>query len=82
MGPSQSAAFRKVKQEFSKATTLALYDPVAPTKISADASIFSLGAVLLQKHKSTWKPIAFASCSMRKMKHWYAQIKKEALATM
>lgn len=60
-GPTQSAAFDKVKQELSKPTTLALYDPSAPAKLSADASAFSLGAVPLQKFDSTWKPVAFAS---------------------
>ena len=52
-GPSQSAAFQKVKQELLKPTALALYGPLAPTKISADASVFGLGVVLLQKPEST-----------------------------
>ena len=57
-GPSHSAAFWEVKRELSNATTLVLYDPAAPTKISADASTFGLRVVLIQKHESTWKPIA------------------------
>ena len=60
-GPSQSAAFKLVKEELSRPTTLALYDPVAPMKISADASSYGLGAVLLQKLDDSWKPVAFAS---------------------
>ena len=55
-------------------------DPSAPTKISADASAYGLGAVLLQKF-DTWKPVAFASRSMSETERRYAQIEKEALAT-
>lgn len=80
-GPAQSSAFLKVKQELSKPTTLALYDPSAPTKIAADASAFGLGAVILQKADSIWKPVAFASRSMSDTERRYAQIEKEALAT-
>ena len=46
-GPDQDNAFSLVKAELSKPTTLSLYDPQALTKVSADASSFGLGAVLL-----------------------------------
>ena len=79
-GPSQSKAFDLVKEELAKPTTLALYDPAALTRISADASAYGLGAVLLQKIDGRWKPVAFASRSMTETERRYAQIKKEALA--
>ena len=79
-GPPQSKAFNLVKAELSKPTTLALYDPAALTKISADASAFGLGAVLLQKDDGLWRPVAFASRSMTETERRYAQIEKEALA--
>ena len=69
-----------MKEELSRPTTLALYDPTAPTKISADASVYGLGAVVVQRYES-WKPVAFASRSMSEMERQYAQIEKEALAT-
>jgi hypothetical protein len=80
-GPAQQSAFDKIKQELSSHTVLALYDPLAITKISADASSYGLGAVLLQKSDGMWRPVSYASRSMSETEGRYAQIEKEALAT-
>ena len=80
-GPDQAQAFAKVKEELSKPTVLHLYNPQAPTKVSADSSSYGLGAVLMQKNDSTWKPVAYASRSMTETERRYAQIEKEALAS-
>ena len=80
-GPIQGQAFEAVKTEISKETTLALYDPQKDMKVSADASSFGLGAVLLQKEDGEWRPVSFASRSMSETECQYAQIEKEALAT-
>ena len=79
-GPNQEHAFTQVKEELSKSTTLTLYDPQGELKLSADASSYGLGAVLLQKVDSDWKPVAFASRSMTETERRYAQVEKEALA--
>ena len=60
-GPAQSKAFLNVKEELSKTTTLVRYDPEAQSKISADASSYGLGAVLLQQSNNIWKPVAYTS---------------------
>ena len=50
-----------LKNEITKPAVLALYDPAADMKISADALSYGLGAVLLQRDKNGWIPVAFAS---------------------
>ena len=80
-GPAQAGAFKEIKAELAKPTTLGLYNPDVPTKICAEASAYGLGAVLLQQqHDDEWKPVAFVSRSMTKTERRYSQIEKEALA--
>ena len=44
-GPDQQSAFSEVKSELSRPTILTLYNLEAPTKVSADASSYGIGAV-------------------------------------
>ena len=81
-GQMQEEAFQLVKTELCKPTILAFYTPDAPTKLSTDASSHGLGAVLLQRTGDEWKPVAYASRSMSDTEKRYAQIEKEALATV
>ena len=66
----------------TNAPLLTLYDPQAKTKVSAVASSFGLGAVILQEAQNgpTWRPVAFASHTVTNTEVHYAQIEKEALA--
>lgn len=58
---------------------LALYDPNKALKLSADASSYRLGVVLLQRERDGWKPVAYTSRSMTDTEQRYAQVGKEAL---
>ena len=78
---TKEAAFAQLKEELSKPTVLALCDPTADTRVSADGSSFGLGAVLRQKFDGSWKSVAYTSRSMTGAEGRYAQIEKEALAT-
>ena len=65
----------------SMSPILALFDPQLDTVVSADASSFGLGAVLLQRQpEGQMKPVAYISRSMTPTEQRYAQIEKEALA--
>ena len=74
MGSYPRKSFSKLKEEISSHTILAIYDPSARTKISADASAYGLGAVRLQKQQDQWCPIAFSSHSLSETEQRYAQI--------
>ena len=44
----QQRAFEEVRQMITRSPTLALFDPTQETIVSADASSYGLGGVLLQ----------------------------------
>ena len=78
-GDTQQRAFKKTE---SRVSILALYDPEKETAVSADASSYGLGEVLLQNQPSgEMRTMAYASRYMTKTERRYVQIEKEALAT-
>lgn len=78
-GGAQQKAFNELKHELSSPPVLALYNPNQELKLSADASSYGLGMVLLQKEEEQWKPVAYASCSLTPTEQRYAQLEKETL---
>ena len=62
--PEQETAFAKVKDLISTAPVLAYFNPTKITVVSAVASRYGLGGVLLQYHGKELRPVAFASCTL------------------
>ncbi|UYV83522.1 K02A2.6-like [Cordylochernes scorpioides] len=78
---AQEEAFEKVKKLLSTSPTLTLFDPNLPTTVSADASSYGLGAVVLQISEDGYeKTVAYASRTMSETEKRWAQIEKESLA--
>ncbi len=62
------------------APVLAHYDPERETAISADASSYGLGAVLLQLQDVSWRPITYCSRRLSNAVTRYTQIEKGMLS--
>ena len=76
----QETAFQTLKKLLSSAPVLRHYQSDKPTKVSADASSYGIGGVLLQKAEGEWRPVFYASRSLTSTEQRYAQVEKEALA--
>ena len=56
------------------------YNPDLLIKVSCDASMKGLGAVLEQKHHGTWRPVSYAGRSLTSAEENYFQLEKEILS--
>ena len=75
-GPTQQAAFTKVKEALTSETVLRYYDVKKPITLTVYALMKGLGAALIQGGGV----IAYASRALTPTEQRYAQIEKEALA--
>ena len=77
----QDTAFNKLKEMIMEAPVLAYYSQDASKIVSADASAYGIGAVLLQLQDDGRKaPVSYISRVLSSAEKRYSQIEKEALA--
>ena len=60
-----------------KNRVLQYFNSKLPIKLSSDANKGGLGMLILQLHRSTWKPVDYASRAMTSTENNYAQIEKD-----
>lgn len=76
-------AFKQLKDDITRATTLAYYQRDYTTILTVDASPVGLGAILSQiQPNGARRPIAMASRLLSQVERRYSQTEKEALAVV
>jgi hypothetical protein len=73
-------AFEECIASLSRATPLAHPDPSAPFALVTDASTFAVGAVLQQRVKNAWQPLAFFSKKLNPARQKYSAYNRKLLA--
>src|SRR5215475_573075 len=75
------AAFEELREAFTSAPILALWDPERPTRIEVDTSGEATGGTVMQQlEDGQWHPIAYRSVSMQPAERNYQIYNREMLA--
>ncbi|GJW95194.1 reverse transcriptase domain-containing protein [Tanacetum coccineum] len=75
-------AFETLKKKLTEAPILITPDWDLPFELMCDASDFSIGAVLGQRHEKHFRPIHYASKTMNEAKSHYTMTEKEMLSVV
>ena len=75
-----SKAVSTIKQLLSQAPVLSIFNPTLSTRITCDASLFGIGAVLEQQHEDGWHPVHYLSRTFSKSERNYPVLDKEWLS--
>nr|GFD27883.1 reverse transcriptase domain-containing protein [Tanacetum cinerariifolium] len=75
-------AFQTLKKKLTEAPILIAPNWDLPFELMCDASDFTIGAVLGQRHKKHFKPIHYASQTMNDAETNYTTTEKEMLAVV
>nr|GFC30894.1 reverse transcriptase domain-containing protein [Tanacetum cinerariifolium] len=75
-------AFQTLKKKLTKAPILIAPNWDLPFELMCDANDFAIGAVLGQRHEKLFKPIHYASKTMKDAETNYTTTKKEMLAVV
>ena len=75
-----SKAVRNIKTLLSQAPVLSIFDPGLPIRITSDASLSGIAAVLEQQHVDGWHPVHYLSRTLSKSERNYPVLDKEWLA--
>lgn len=73
----QQQAFEKLKKNLASASVLAYFDRQAHTRVIADASPISLGAILVQEKDGETIAVCYASRSLSSVERRYSQTQME-----
>ena len=76
------AAVTELKRALSSTPVLARYDRDLETRVTTDASLVGLGAVLEQQHGDQWRPVAFWSRKLIDAETRYSATELEWLAVV
>lgn len=76
---AQEEAFCRIKSLISDKSHLKFFESGRKTRLITDASPVGVGAILMQLHGDTWRPVAYSSKGLTACEQRYGQTEREAL---